>query len=1436
MIKHLTLSATLAFASGLDAQVVFNEEFTATGSTTGFTMEQIAGNCHWFYGNPDWKTITGAGFDADFAIFDMDYCGEPAIFSSEAALVSPEFDASTGNLILSFSQQYRTTGATTANVEVWDGSQWNIVYSPTAIGDVGYPNPAVSTTVNITGAAGGAQDAKVRFRYRGFWEWWWALDNIQLERVECTFPADLAISGLTPESATISWTDNGSNAYQWVITLGGQPDGSDTIASGIGNNFDITGLESSTPYTAFVRADCDGIFSTWNDGLSFTTPPINDDCDAATNLPVNPDYSCNLTVGGNITGATSSGPVLCTYLADDDVWYSFTATGNTHRVRLLNVTGVDPNNVYLKVFGGSCGGLTVEPDGCSPFQNKVVAGFVPAETYFVQVFSLDNVPGHNNTFDLCIGTPVNAGGYCATYDVTTTIKPICNVTFGGIDNDSPGSGNMGPALEDFTDQTANVTAGSIYPISISATGSFIVYNAYAFFDWDQDSIFEASVNIGQYSGNSCSQAVTTNVIVPANAVPGTSRMRVVNFPVGQTPAPCGVFNFGQAEDYSVFVQDLGCPAPENVTISNIYPTSANINWTYNGSSYEWVVTLGDQPDGTNTIASGNGFNTNITGLESSTSYAAFVRANCDGELSAWSNPEAFTTIFDNDECEDAFPLTVNPDYACGTITASTFAGATPSVLPSSCFGFTVIQDVWFSFTATSSTHVVKLLNISGLTGMTVTLWEGICGNLSLAPNGCALGMITTFPDLNVGTTYYLQASLLSTAGGQPVTFDICVGLPAVTPANDDCAGAIEVPVNMTADCVATAQGDLFGSTQSNNTNPCIGLADDDVWFSFMATAETLVVELNITGPPLYLNMALWEGACGNLTLVPDGCQSQTPARFEGLNIGTTYYLQVYSYSDNPAVTTTFDVCVRVPATPPVNDDCAGAIAVPVNNDLDCAQTVPGTFVGATASNSNSTCNGNVQDDTWFSFVATNPEHRITLTNITPDLSIYRALWTGDCDNLNLVPGSCNGNGNGFLNLSNLTPGTTYFLQVYSDGYYGELTNTFDVCIGTPPPDDGYCHTLNFENAVEPICNVTFAGINNDSPSAINGSPSLENFTNISAVVTAGNTYPISVTGNTETGPARVTVFFDWDQDHVFETAIHVGSFNNNACATVIMTDIQVPANALVGTSHMRVVKKYLAYPSDPCANDYGWGQGEDYTVTVSQPDLGYCNDLSFTDVYPICKVSFANIDNSSSSNVNGSPALEDFTDLTANLTAGSSYPIFVTASADPNDGVNPYYVSAFFDWDLDSVFETMVEIGNLTGSVCDTLLITEVNVPTNALNGIGRMRVVNSKGGYATDPCASYMNGQGEDYTVHVDMSIGIAGSTANGIALMPNPANDRITLTNPNGKATQAMVYEMVGNLVLKTATVEAINITSLNTGSYILVAQNSAGENLAHLRFVKQ
>jgi hypothetical protein len=65
----------------------------------------------------------------------------------------------------------------------------------------------------------------------------------------------------------------------------------------------------------------------------------------------------------------------------------------------------------------------------------------------------------------------------------------------------------------------------------------------------------------------------------------------------------------------------------------------------------------------------------------------------------------------------------------------------------------------------------------------------------------------------------------------------------------------------------------------------------------------------------------------------------------------------------------------------------------------------------------------------------------------------------------------------------------------------------------------------------------------------------------------------------------------------------------------------------------------------------------------------------------------------------------------------------------------------------------------------------------------------------------------------------------------MPNPANDRITLTNPNGKATQAMIYDMVGNLVLKTATVEAINIASLNTGSYILVAQDAAGVELGAL-----
>lgn len=296
--------AAAAFAPQAKAQVLFTEAFTGGASTTGFTIGQVTGTCTWTYNNPGNRDITGAGFNGSFAIFDSDFCGTNAD-SSAADLISPAFNASNpGNYILSFDQQYRFITGTVATVDVWNGTQWTTVASVGGA-DVGYPNPAVTQVLNITSATGGNAAAKVRFHYAGDWRWWWALDNISVEQASCAAPENVMVSNITTTGGTISWTDNGSAGYEWVITAGPIPNGNNALASGDGNTLSITGLPSGTNCAAWVRADCgDGTFSTWGTSFPFTTAcasvpvPYSENFNAVT-PPALPNCMSIETLSGN---------------------------------------------------------------------------------------------------------------------------------------------------------------------------------------------------------------------------------------------------------------------------------------------------------------------------------------------------------------------------------------------------------------------------------------------------------------------------------------------------------------------------------------------------------------------------------------------------------------------------------------------------------------------------------------------------------------------------------------------------------------------------------------------------------------------------------------------------------------------------------------------------------------------------------------------------------------------------------------------------------------------------------------------------------------------------------------------------------------------------------------------------------------------------------
>lgn len=131
------------------------------------------------------------------------------------------------------------------------------------------------------------------------------------------------------------------------------------------------------------------------------------------------------------------------------------------------------------------------------------------------------------------------------------------------------------------------------------------------------------------------------------------------------------------------------------------------------------------------------------------------------------------------------------------------------------------------------------------------------------------------------------------------------------PGNDDCSN----PINLVSSEFCTP---TLGTTTyaSQSLAGCTGTADDDVWFSFTATAS----EYTILVDPTTLTDAVIEvfDSCGGTSL---GCEDSTGGSgsesltVSGLTIGTTYFIRVYSYYSGSNQQGEFEICVIEPCTP-----------------------------------------------------------------------------------------------------------------------------------------------------------------------------------------------------------------------------------------------------------------------------------------------------------------------------------------------------------------------------------------------------------------------------------------------------------------------------------------------------------------------------------------
>jgi PKD repeat protein len=132
--------------------------------------------------------------------------------------------------------------------------------------------------------------------------------------------------------------------------------------------------------------------------------------------------------------------------------------------------------------------------------------------------------------------------YCCGFGIT-------NVTFNTINN----STNDG--VDGYTDSTCvqtTVLEGQVYTLSIQSSASS-TQNYAAWIDFNNDGIFD---DVSERVFTASSQMNTSgNVYIPVGAVLNTPlRMRVsADYDMSAAPTPCVDLDYGQAEDYTVFI-------------------------------------------------------------------------------------------------------------------------------------------------------------------------------------------------------------------------------------------------------------------------------------------------------------------------------------------------------------------------------------------------------------------------------------------------------------------------------------------------------------------------------------------------------------------------------------------------------------------------------------------------------------------------------------------------------------------------------------------------------------------------------------------------------------------------------------------------------------------------------------------------------------------
>jgi serine protease len=235
--------------------------------------------------------------------------------------------------------------------------------------------------------------------------------------------------------------------------------------------------------------------------------------------------------------------------------------------------------------------------------------------------------------------------YCLSNSENATSEWIANVTVAGINNSSGSDGGYG----DFTGISTDLTTFQAYDISLTPGFSSFGFNEWfkVWIDFNQDGDFDDPGEDAFNAGGTTQSTINGLLIVPGNALPGLTRMRVVMKWNVEPLGPCVEnFDFGEVEDYCVNIVEgtpPDCVTPDGLGASNITYTGATLIWNPTDDAINYSVRFRKTGTLPWTPVAATGTSVSIQNLQACIEFEFQVRSNCVGTESDWSESFEFTT-------------------------------------------------------------------------------------------------------------------------------------------------------------------------------------------------------------------------------------------------------------------------------------------------------------------------------------------------------------------------------------------------------------------------------------------------------------------------------------------------------------------------------------------------------------------------------------------------------------------------------------------------------------------------------------------------------------------------------------------------------------------------------------------------------------------------